>query len=1077
MPADRTDAARTRSATPSAACETRTGQPLSSTVRAPEPPAPSTPVRSPDRYQVINEHGRGGLGRVLRAHDRELGRDVAIKELIARGEVGEVRFLREAMITARLEHPGIVPIHEAGRWPDGTPFYAMKLVAGRSLRVLLAERKTVEARLALLDHVIAVADAIAYAHGRNIIHRDLKPANVIVGEFGETVVIDWGLAKDLGAAELGPSGGPYRAQPDHTLTSTGSVLGTPAYMAPEQERGEPADQRADVYALGAMLWELCGPSRTPPADPRARVRALRKNGIDRDLIAIICKALEPAPDRRYRDAGALAADLKAFTAGARIAARRYSRAGVLAHWLRRHRVVAGAALALVVAAAVTATLYVRGVTRERDRADLHAAEAIRHQREAEHAKDDLTLQHAELLLVTDPTAAHALLAGYRGDDPTRADLLRARAVALGVARFRVRPDEDQVQLIEALADGSLITASGNQIFRTSTAGASHAIAGGMTRQGLATVSVARGLVAYACDPAAICFVRGDVERALPAIDLGAGPSSLAFSPSGRQLAALTSSGALTVWAVPDVGPAVLARRHQLSTGVMVRFVDEARVVAVAQDHAEIVELAPTPRIASRAEIRDPVEIDVGGGEVAIATAHGELITTARGAWRKPLALCKGGLNNVAFVPGKDLLAYACQDGRTGTLETRGLAPALTLQIAGGCATIAVSPDGRFVAFGENAGGVQVHDARTGRVSRLLGHRGQRVTALHASATAIASADRDGWLAVWAPPSTAVELLFDPAERAIIATMLPANHATITTGAQSVSWLKDGARGQLEGHDPRRYLMISSKIYPDFILYGADDALELWHFADTPTRQIVRTDHPAVTCVRYRPGSLTYITAGSDGRLVEHAGDHVRAIATIDESIKIFAVLPGEDQLAVLGASGKLWRVEHGRVTALAASVNGIRTSATGRWLAYWTAADELVLIDATTWRRSPARLPAHVLDVAFANDDRELAAFTADAIERIAIGDAPAIPPGEARTALAVRSASYSPDGEWLAASAGDGLLWFWSRRTGTWSAHAASQTALVNGRFTADGKFYLVTDADHVFRVVVSALAGERSL
>src|SRR5512140_356351 len=192
---------------------------------APEPdlrPAAPTQVRDPDRYEIIAEHGRGGLGRVSRAHDRELDRDVAIKELLSRSEVSELRFMREALITARLEHPGIVPVHEAGRWPDGTPFYAMKLVAGRSLRDLIAERTTVDARIGLLHHVIAVADAIAYAHGRGIIHRDLKPANVIVGDFGETIVIDWGLAKDLTDIEP-PSvgGGPFRDAHDEGLTSAG----------------------------------------------------------------------------------------------------------------------------------------------------------------------------------------------------------------------------------------------------------------------------------------------------------------------------------------------------------------------------------------------------------------------------------------------------------------------------------------------------------------------------------------------------------------------------------------------------------------------------------------------------------------------------------------------------------------------------------------------------------------------------------------------------------------------------------------------------------------------------------------
>jgi serine/threonine protein kinase len=150
--------------------------------------------RESTRYQFIAEHGRGGLGRVMRTRDKDLGREVAIKEILNPGGLSEARFVREAMITARLEHPGIVPVHDAGRWPDGTPFYSMKLVSGRPLKHLLTESKTFGQRLALLPHVIAVADAIAYAHDRGIIHRDLKPSNVIVGDFGETIVIDWGLA-------------------------------------------------------------------------------------------------------------------------------------------------------------------------------------------------------------------------------------------------------------------------------------------------------------------------------------------------------------------------------------------------------------------------------------------------------------------------------------------------------------------------------------------------------------------------------------------------------------------------------------------------------------------------------------------------------------------------------------------------------------------------------------------------------------------------------------------------------------------------------------------------------------------
>ncbi len=216
------------------------------------------PTVARESYQIDHELARGGLGRILVARDRRLGRTVAIKELLP-GESGEARFVREALVTANLEHPGIVPIHEAGRWPSGEPFYAMKLVSGRPLSEAIRDTPLLAGRLGLLANVIAVAEAIAYAHSRHVIHRDIKPPNVIIGQFGETVVIDWGLAKDLRAPE--PADEDDALGPDRTISSddrtlAGDVIGTPAYMPPEQARGEAVDERADVYALGALLYHL-----------------------------------------------------------------------------------------------------------------------------------------------------------------------------------------------------------------------------------------------------------------------------------------------------------------------------------------------------------------------------------------------------------------------------------------------------------------------------------------------------------------------------------------------------------------------------------------------------------------------------------------------------------------------------------------------------------------------------------------------------------------------------------------------------------------------------------------------------
>jgi serine/threonine protein kinase len=158
---------------------------------------PALPVVSAGYYRPEREIARGGMGRIVAAEDLRLGRAVALKELIDPGDEQRGRFQREALITARLQHPGIVPVYEAGRWPSGDPFFAMKLVSGRPLDRVIADARTLEDRLALLPRIAAATDAIAYAHSQRVIHRDLKPANVLIGEFGETVVIDWGLAKSL----------------------------------------------------------------------------------------------------------------------------------------------------------------------------------------------------------------------------------------------------------------------------------------------------------------------------------------------------------------------------------------------------------------------------------------------------------------------------------------------------------------------------------------------------------------------------------------------------------------------------------------------------------------------------------------------------------------------------------------------------------------------------------------------------------------------------------------------------------------------------------------------------------------
>jgi len=296
-----------------------------------------------DRYRIGRELARGGMGRIVAARDDKLGRDVAIKEALDASESVLARFRREALITARLQHPSIIPIYEVGQRADGQPFYVMRLVHGMSLEAAIERRRTFRDRLDLLAHMSAAADAMAYAHDQRIIHRDLKPANVLVGEFGETVVIDWGLAKDLETSEPEIQAGPFRTATAAGVTEDGAIMGTPLYMPPEQARGEPLDPRADVYSLGAMLHHVL--AGEPPFGGATLDAVLVKvmseapralpDEIPPDLRAIVVKAMARRAEDRYPTARELAKDLRDCLAGRLVDAHQYSSAQLATRWLQR----------------------------------------------------------------------------------------------------------------------------------------------------------------------------------------------------------------------------------------------------------------------------------------------------------------------------------------------------------------------------------------------------------------------------------------------------------------------------------------------------------------------------------------------------------------------------------------------------------------------------------------------------------------------------------------------------------------------------------------------------------------------
>jgi eukaryotic-like serine/threonine-protein kinase len=269
------------------------------------------PDFSATKYQLTNELARGGMGTVYLAEDAELNRQVAIKVLNPPDVAQDLkqRMIREAQIIARLEHPGIVPVHDVGLLPDGRVFYAMKYVRGRRLDEYAAETESIRDRLRKFQ---AACDAVAFAHAHGVIHRDLKPQNIMIGSFGEVLVLDWGVAKILRRREPAASEADTLRLPGNNSnhkpgdTTQGTIIGTRHYMSPEQARGEVdrLDERSDVYSLGAVLCFLL----TNEAPKTARPRTVNPK-VSKAAEAICLKAMSPEMDARYATAVELSRDI------------------------------------------------------------------------------------------------------------------------------------------------------------------------------------------------------------------------------------------------------------------------------------------------------------------------------------------------------------------------------------------------------------------------------------------------------------------------------------------------------------------------------------------------------------------------------------------------------------------------------------------------------------------------------------------------------------------------------------------------------------------------------------------------
>ncbi|MBP6839938.1 MAG: protein kinase [Kofleriaceae bacterium] len=691
------------------------------------------PVDDPDRYEAAGEHARGGLGRVVRALDRRLGRVVAVKELLRTGPLAESLFVREAMITARLQHPGIVPVHEAGRWPGGEPYYVMRLVQGQTLKQLIAERPAVRERFALLHHVIAVADAIGYAHSEQVIHRDIKPSNIIVGPHGETVVVDWGLARDsrrevpepVLAADADP--GPAADVVRGASTVSGRVIGTPAYMAPEQARGEVVDARADVYAIGALLYEIL--TGTPPyvgEAPQQVVDAVLAGpppalaevaAAPADLIAICQKAMARCAADRYPTARELASDLRRFQTGQLVSAQTYSTMRLVRRWMQRHRGAVAVGGVAVLALVIVAASMVRRVVEERNLANHERGRAVAAAAAARDRQAALIRLQARTSLRRDPTATIAWLKADPiwqrdpGPGPATDEVaeLVDEAVASGVARHVWRHATWVMDAAFSTDSTALYTATRDGVIRR------YGVATGafeeVARLDGGVMALAVTTTAVGADPPAELLAAGGADGAIGAWDArgrrvltvhtGCRLADLWFDPSGQTLH-VVSEGCTTQAIDVRTG-----RRRDAGA------IAEASVVASAGGRA----YAATPRAL-----------------FAVDQPTRPLWTPAR-----PIRLLAG------LPDGTGYLAYdgaQLWEGAAAGGAARALGP-----VAAGCKFLRVSGDGRWVvAFGDPHD-LFVYD-RTGRRWQVLRGHLDALYSVDFHRDRLLSASDDGTARVW-----------------------------------------------------------------------------------------------------------------------------------------------------------------------------------------------------------------------------------------------------------------------------------------------------------------------------------------
>ncbi len=810
----------------------------------------SVPTDNPRRATI----GAGGMGRVLLAFDEQLERLLALKENIpasgtaslGSGQAGtpsaRSRFLQEARVTGALQHPNIVPVHELGLGADGQHhYYTMRLVRGRSMGEALEQAQGLRDRLALLPHMADLCHAIAFAHSQGVVHRDIKPDNVMIGEFGETVVLDWGIAKVLGQDSAVSLDGSLSV-PDHPNGGTvGGLLGTPAYIAPERvvPRPGPVDAQADIWSLGVVLYQLLTGCHPIPGsdtgeilawlqDPSERVTPVRKRCPDAppELASIAMGCLERDKRRRTQDARELARDIERYQAGERVVAHRYTTWEILRHAVTRSPTLSATVAVGGLAAAVAGgLLWSNHLTRLE-------AERLRHQGAFE-----------TLLLAQD-------------------------ALAEG------RPLEAKARLRSAIeVDDMLLARTLWQRLQAEPLMWSRALHTEVT--GLAfSPDGARLAVAKAAPELLLMDTLTRAEQ--PLAGTGENLYVVAWSSTGARLAAGAGSGDLLLWDLPEPRPRVLHAHSDLVSCVAIDSAGARLLSGSFDGTAQLHDLASGARIALYQGHEGPItSIGWAPDQQRFATTGAD--GTVR-VWEvegsAPVATLTGHSDEttgVAFSADGQRLFSTGFDSTVRAWSTTTWEPVLMAQQPVGFSTLTVSGSQGAVIAGSLDGSIHLLDAAGLHPPRQLrGHKSHVVNmAVSPSGDWLASGSDDRTVRLWDLSAAADE-------------PLPTGHAGAVA---SVAWDPDGARlisagwdgsariwdratgrqiSTLTGHDGKVHC---AAIGPDGTLAatgGTDRTVRLWSLDSGEVQRFLSGHEDEVVSLSFHPALPRLASGGEDG---------------------------------------------------------------------------------------------------------------------------------------------------------------------------------------------------------------------